>query len=81
MMTSDFDQKGKIDENFVKYKFDSMCGQPQKIKFQFYNINIANYDYKPNKKELPIEEQYHYLDFHHFEKDETLGSFLVRVAQ
>ena len=26
-------EKKQIDENFVKTKFDSMCGQPKKIKF------------------------------------------------
>jgi hypothetical protein len=47
-----------------------MCGQPQKIKFQFYNINVNSYE---NGTE-PI-------DMHRFEKDETIGSFLVRLAQ
>lgn len=37
---------GKIDENFVKTKLDSMCGQPKKVKLQFYNINLHNYSIK-----------------------------------
>ena len=27
------EKQSKVDENFVKTKFDSMCGQPRKIKF------------------------------------------------
>jgi hypothetical protein len=32
-----------------------------------------------NEADQPAE--FDKLDFHHFEKDETLGSFLVRIAQ
>lgn len=93
------EKQSRIDENFVKTKFDSMCGQPRKIKFQFYNINLVNYDlryqqqYTAQHHAESAERQQHgdqkpqYLDFvdkldcHHFEKDETLGSFLTRIAQ
>ena len=62
-----------------------MCGQPKKIKFQFYNINLANYDQKAHQDFDSHSEDYQEfldkLDQHVFEKDETLGSFLVRLAQ
>lgn len=62
-----------------------MCGQPKKIKFQFYNINLANYDQKAQQELDSHSEDYQEfldkLDQHVFEKDETLGSFLVRLAQ
>jgi hypothetical protein len=33
------ERENKINEHYVKTKYDSMCGQPAKIKFQFYNFN------------------------------------------
>lgn len=38
------EKTNKVDEHFVKTKSDAMCGHPRKIKFQFYNINLLNYD-------------------------------------
>jgi hypothetical protein len=75
------ERQNKIDEHFVKTKYDSMCGQPAKIKFQYYNINALNYDFRTPSGEMEAQEQLGKFDCHHFEKDETLGSFLVRIAQ
>ena len=89
-----------------------MCGHPRKIKFQYYNINLQNYDssiyhqardhfeqYGTGKEDnngslmdkasphvdfledLKDTEQRNGVDFHRFERDETLGNFLVRIAQ
>lgn len=33
----------KIDENFVKTKYDSLCSLPQKVKYIFYNVNPSSY--------------------------------------
>lgn len=94
------EKPGKVDEHFVKTKFDSMCGHPRKIKFQFYNINLANYDSQlyhhaqefvdkncdfenevTEIDDLREVNQKNQLDLHHYERDETLGNFLVRIAQ
>lgn len=89
-----------------------MCGQPKKVKFQFYNINLNNFDLRLiqqqqaftndlgdkvdendfnlyllldgyNDEEYPpsITDLVDKKDLHHFDKDETLGNFLVRMTQ
>lgn len=42
--TNEKSREKVVDEHFVKTKSDAMCGHPRKIKFQYYNINMSNYD-------------------------------------
>ena len=75
--------KQKIDENFIKNKYDSMCSLPSKTKFKFYNVSIENYvsglkQLNPETAEL-IGESNKYQG-HHYDQDETLGNFLVKLA-
>lgn len=90
-----------------------MCGQPRKIKFQFFNVNLGYYELNIHQQQIlfsfnVLNDPANQTDFdlglmmegfknddshssfknfldqkelHHFDKDETLGNFLVRLAQ
>jgi hypothetical protein len=77
-------KQSKIDENFVKNKYDSMCGLPVKTKFMFYNVNMDSYVGALKQLDAQVSERigesYKYTN-HHYDRDETLGNFLVRLAQ
>ena len=53
-----------------------MCGKPRKLKFQFYNINLYDFD----ARAFPVDLKSSPADSHHYDKDETLGNFLVRIS-
>jgi len=69
------EKQTKVDEEFINKKLHSLCSKPR--KFQFYNINLGNYDLRLEDDATKLS---HPLDNHRYESDETLGNFLVRAA-
>lgn len=59
-------KQNKIDENFVKNKYDSMCSLPVKTKFIFYNVNQNQFNPVPIESGNSNNDSNHEVE-HHFE--------------